>query len=106
MLFAPDKLVLHLAGSMSTHGCPKNDRRCDEDVYSFESLQRLRYNMIRFRIGVQVAKGECRIRAFCSKCIQQRICLRGITAMDNDSSALGRQPPDDRLAYACATSGN
>ena len=61
----------------------------DEDVYSFESLQRLRYNVIRFRIGAQVAKGECRIRAFCSKCIQQKICLRGIMAMDNDSSALG-----------------
>jgi hypothetical protein len=62
--------------------------------------------VIRFRIGGQVAKGECRIRAFCSKCIHQSICLRGITAVDDYSSALGRQPPDNRLAYACGTSGN
>jgi hypothetical protein len=62
--------------------------------------------VIRFRIGVQVAKGECRIRAFRSKCIQQRICLRGITAVNDYSSALGRQPPDDCLAYPCGTSGN
>jgi hypothetical protein len=77
----------------------------DEDVYSIESFQRLRYNVIR-RIGGQVAKGECRIRAFRSKCIHQSICLRGITAVDDNSSALGRQPPDDCLAYACGTSGN
>lgn len=47
-----------------------------------------------------------RIRAFCSKCNQQRVCLRGISAVDDDSSALGRQPPDDRLAYACGASGD
>jgi len=62
--------------------------------------------VIRFRIGVQVAKDECRIRAFCSKCIQQRVCFRGITAVDDDSSAIGRQPPDDCLAYARGASGD
>jgi hypothetical protein len=62
--------------------------------------------VISFRIDVLVAKGECRIRAFRSKCIQQSICLRGITSVNDYSSALGRQPPDDRLAYASGTSGN
>ena len=62
--------------------------------------------MIRFHVAIQVAKGECRIRAFRSKCIQQRICLHGSTAVDNYVGALGRQSPHDRFSYACDASGN